>query len=64
MHIVLTRTKVSIFADMAQPMIWKAVTASSRLLRALRPLYNRQLTVLVNALPASHMEEDNRPGAP
>ena len=34
------------------------------MLRALRPLHHRQLAVLVYALPASHREENNRPGAP
>lgn len=40
------------------------VTASSRLFRSLRLLHNRKLAVLVYALPASHREENNRPGAP
>ena len=48
----------------ASRIIRNKVTASSRSLRALRPLHNRQLTVLVYALPASHREENNRPGAP
>lgn len=42
----------------------RAVTVSSRLFRSLRLLHNRQLTVLIYALPASHREENNRPGAP
>ncbi len=41
----------------------KAVTVSSQLFRSLRLLHNCQLTVLVYALPASHREENNRPGA-
>ena len=45
-------------------MIREAVTVSSRLLQALRPFHNRQLTVLVYALSASHREENNRPVAP
>lgn len=58
-----TRASRHRLADALPAIKGKAVTVSSQLFRALRPLHNCQLTVLVYAPPAPHRGEHNRPGS-